>query len=394
MTLRAGVDVPTPPQNRGCRGPTHGTASSASRWPACCGWLALTVAFGLGAILWYRTTVEPSPGFPLQYAPPPGLGPVQTEYIRTESVPKNGLTATLFYLAERGLIDMRQVSDEQWNLRGKADKGAWADVDPVSVAVGSALKVMGPGTEFEAKHTVTAGKKLSKAKTDMAEAVEKWAFDNGLMVKRTKELWVRAANAIAFLLMLFGFFRWGFPATMWALPFAAFFLFSAASWKDGVGSRRTDSGRELWSRAGGFHRMLTTDSAETRFDFGARKDLYMAYVPFAVAAGAAALWAKKYQTTTGTAAPQPDWYNSSSTPAQALSVEAPVGRTSTASSRRCRRRSAPTPHRSPRRPAAAVAVAAAAAAVAAAAAEEEADHGEASAHRRAGARAAGAGRSS
>ena len=58
--------------------------------------------------------------------------------------------------------------------------------------------------------------------------------------------------------------------------------------------------------------MLTTDSAETRFDFGARKDLYSAYVPFAVAAGAAALWAKKYQTSTGTAAPQPDWYNSSS----------------------------------------------------------------------------------
>ena len=59
--------------------------------------------------------------------------------------------------------------------------------------------------------------------------------------------------------------------------------------------------------------MLTTDSAEARFDFGARKDLYSAYVPFAVAAGAAALWAKKYETTMGTAAPQPDWYHSSST---------------------------------------------------------------------------------
>src|SRR5204863_6947290 len=56
--------------------------------------------------------------------------------------------------------------------------------------------------------------------------------------------------------------------------------------------------------------MLTTDSAEARFDFGARKDLYSAYVPFAVAAGAAALWAKKYLTETGTAAPQPDWYHS------------------------------------------------------------------------------------
>ena len=47
----------------------------------------------------------------------------------------------------------------------------WADVDPVSVAVGSALKVMKPGEEFEAKKTVKSGEKLNKAKTDMAKAV-------------------------------------------------------------------------------------------------------------------------------------------------------------------------------------------------------------------------------
>jgi hypothetical protein len=185
-------------------------------------------------------------------------------------------------------------------------------VDPVSVAVGSALKVMKAGTEFEAKHTVKSGQKLNKAKTDMAAAVKKWAFDNGLMVKRKKEMWVRTANATAFVLMLCGFFRWAFPTTMWALPFVAFFLISIRSWADGVGTRRTETGRELWSRAGGFHRVLATDSAETRFDFGARKELYSAYVPFAVAAGVAALWAKKYETSTGTPAPQPDWYNSSS----------------------------------------------------------------------------------
>ena len=68
----------------------------------------------------------------------------------------------------------------------------------------------------------------------------------------------------------------------------------------------------MWSRAEGFHRLLSTDSAETRFDFAARKDLYLAYIPFAVAGGAAALWAKKYQDTMGAAAPQPAWYNSSS----------------------------------------------------------------------------------
>ena len=120
MTVRAGVDVPTPPRI---------SLPWPYTWDRILGqsvtgvvWVAgLTVAFGLGAFLWYRTTVEPSPGFPLQYAPPPGLGPVQTEYIRTESVPKNGLTATLFYLAERGLIDLRQVNDKQWNIRGIAE---------------------------------------------------------------------------------------------------------------------------------------------------------------------------------------------------------------------------------------------------------------------------------
>ena len=93
--------------------------------------------------------------------------------------------------------------------------------------VGSALKVMHPGSEFEAKKTVKSGQKLDKAKTDMTKAVA------GLGVRpqaasssgRT-ELWVRAANAIAFLLMLFAIFRWCFPTTMWALPFAAFFVLS------------------------------------------------------------------------------------------------------------------------------------------------------------------------
>src|SRR6476659_1765153 len=310
VTVRAGVDMPTPPRI---------SLPWPYTWDRVLGqsvtgvvWIAgLTIVFGLGAYLWYRTTVEPSPGFPLQYAPPPGLGPVQMEYIRTESVPKDGLTATLFYLAERRLIDLRQVNDKQWNIRSIAERSAWADVDPVSVAVGSALRVMNAGSEFEAKHTAKSGQKLNKAKTDMAKSVEKWALDNGLMVKRKKEMWVRAANAIAFLLMLCGFFRWGFPTTMWALPFAAFFLLSIRWWSVGVGRRPTETGRGLWSRAGGFHRVLATDSAETRFDFSARKDLYTAYVPFAVAAGAAALWAKKYQTTTGQVAPQPDWYNSS-----------------------------------------------------------------------------------
>ncbi|WP_111509070.1 DUF2207 domain-containing protein, partial [Mycobacterium kyogaense] len=311
VTLRAGVDVQTP---------LRSTLPWPYTWDRILGqsvtgalWLlGLTLAAGAGAVLWLRSVTEPSPGFPLQYAPPPGLGPVQVEYIRTEAVPENGLTATLFYLAERKLITLQQLGDKEWRLRSIAEPGQWSGLDPVTLAVASRLKLMNSGSEFTAKKTATSGQKLSKAKEDMTKAVLAWARDGGLLVARRKELWLRAANAVAFLLMLCGFFRWGFPITLWALPFAVFFVLTAASWRDGVGFRRTAAGRELWSRAGGFHRVLATDSAETRFDFAARRDLYTAYVPFAVAGGVAAAWAKKYQAYTNTAAPQPDWYVSSS----------------------------------------------------------------------------------
>src|SRR4029078_10811896 len=119
--------------------------------------LALTRPRAAAAILWARSTFERPPGFPIQYAPPPGLGPVQTEYIRTESVSKNGLTATLFHLAERKLVELRQISKDDWNVTGTAQPSAWADIDPVGVAVGSALKVIGPGAEFKAEKAATAG---------------------------------------------------------------------------------------------------------------------------------------------------------------------------------------------------------------------------------------------
>lgn len=311
VTLRAGVDVPTPPRlSLPWSQPADrvfGQSVVTVVWVA-----AFTVAAAALGYLWNRTTVEPAPGFPVQYEPPPGLGPVQVEFIRTEAVPDNGLTATLFHLAEHRFVELHRDRDEQWTVRGIASRKDWIDLDPVAKAVGAALEIDTRDSRFTAKKTASAGKRLDTAKDDLEAAVRKWAFDGGLLVKRSSELWVRTASALAFVLALCGFLRWGFPATMWGLPFAAFFLATVSSWRAGVGTRRTEAGRQLWSRAQGFHRLLSTDSAETRFDFAARKDLYTAYVPFAVAAGVAAAWAEKYQTATGTVAPQPQWYGTSS----------------------------------------------------------------------------------
>ena len=324
VTLRAGVDLPTPPRAE---------VPWSVRWDPVLGrsvpvvvWLAgLTAAAGLGAFLWWRTTVEPSPGFPLQYAPPQGLGPVQCEYIRTEQVPEEGLTATLLYLADRGLLSLDQDGKKKWTVHGVGDVGAWADVDPVSGAVSSALGLEIHGSTFHANGGVAAGRRLTAAKEAMTSAAKQWALGEGLIAKHPSELWLRVANIAALALTVVGFMRVLFPITLWGLPFAVFFLLSTRVWTPGIGLRRTATGRQLWSEVGGFHRMLATDSAESRFDFSARRDLYTAYIPFAIASGTAALWAAKYQAATGQVPPQPGWYQTSSGTGRSSSASGDTG---------------------------------------------------------------------
>ena len=306
VTVRAGVQVQTPPRAT-LPWPLSWDRILGRSVPVVLWLLGLTVTAGLGAFLWWRSTVEPEPGFPLQYAPPPGLGPVQCEFIRTESVPEQGLTATLFHLADRGLLSLNQGGGKKWTVQSVAGRSAWAGVDPVSESVGSALGLQFQGNAFAANGSVTAGRKLSSAKIEMEQAVNQWAFDEGLMVKRRIEFLLPAANIVALVLAVCGFVGWFFPITLWGLPFAVFFLLSSPAWGSGVGQRRTPAGRQLWSQVGGFHRMLATDSAEARFDFSARKDLYTSYIPFAVAGGAAAVWAAKYKAATGQLPPDPGW---------------------------------------------------------------------------------------
>ena len=213
----------------------------------------------------------------------------------------------MFYLADRGLLSLKQDAKQKWTVVSVGRPEGWAEVDPVSAAVGEALALTQQGRKFKADGSVTAGQKLTSAKAAMAAGVRQWALSANLLVKRRSELLLRFFNVVALVLAFLGFVRWGFPITLWGLPFAAFFLMSLLAWRSGVGTRRTAAGRQLWSEVGGFHRMLATDSAEARFDFAARKDRYTAYLPYAVAGGAAALWAAKYHAATGQSPPQPGW---------------------------------------------------------------------------------------
>ena len=165
------------------------------------------------------------------------------EYIRTETVSRNALTATLFHLAERGLIDVRQTGENDWQIRGLADREAWDRVDPVSRTVGTSLKVDRAGAEFDADGAMSSGQRLVEAKTELSAAATDWAFDNGLMVSATHYVqWaLRFLTVIAVAGAVAVTAGWVPLPTMWVLPLAGVSLLLASELGDGC--RQSPDGR-------------------------------------------------------------------------------------------------------------------------------------------------------
>jgi hypothetical protein len=310
VTLRAALDLPQPER---VTSPWPVQSDPVfSRWP----WLAGVLGF-LGVLglvvgkIWHRTSIEQEPGYPVMYAPPEGLGPVQTYYVAAERAPAKALIATLLYAAERGLVRLTQVSASDWTIQGIAQPEAWQQVDAVTRGVGEALKVDRPGGVFRADGGVEAGNALQAAGTALNAETSIWARQSGLVVGDQSEKVGRGLVVLAAIVAGICFFWNPFDITMVGLPFAAFAIGGAGLLTSGVGTRRTPAGREVWSKAEGFYRLLSTPSAQDRFDFSANRELYTAFIPYAVAFDCAEEWAKKYEVSTGQPAPVPAYYGGS-----------------------------------------------------------------------------------
>ena len=158
--------------------------------------------------------------------------------------------------------------------------------------------------------------------------------------------------------------------TMLGLIPGAFAVGGISLMATGSGTSRTRAGRDLWSRVGGFRRMLATPSSKERFDFSGRKELYTAYIPWAVALGCAEEWAAKYRIEVGEEPPVPHYFAGAYAGANAGAFVTRWSATSTAPSTRRSRRTTP---RRARPRAAAGAAASPAAAVAAAVAAGRGD---------------------
>jgi hypothetical protein len=306
VTLKVGLDLAPPPAAGEVAWPARFDPVLGRSLPV----LLIVVLLALGAaalgLALAARAREPRPQYPLMYAPPEGIGPAQASYLLTERVDRTAYVASLMQAAENGAIDLDR-HDGVWSVIDLDEPDGWAGLDPVTCSVAHLLG--GPGTTFTASSKdAAAGQRLQSEIKSFQEGTRTWARQSGHMtgsgLGSAGALVVIAALAAALALAIWN----PLDLSVLALVPGALGVFALPLLLPGSGTRRTRSGRELWSRVGGFRRVLATPSSEERFDFSGRKELYTAYIPWAVAFDCADEWADKYRTETVEEPPVPAYF--------------------------------------------------------------------------------------
>ncbi len=306
VTVKVGLDMPTPD--------TGTSVPWAARFDPVLGRSLTTLLLVLGlAVLagafgaWQAGKVrEKTPPYPLQYGPPDGIGPAQGAYIMTERTEKKDFVASIMEAAAKGSLDLDRSGDT-WTVTDTQGPQGWAGLDSVTQRV--ARLTGGPGLAFTASPgSVGSGEKLKTELAGFESATRSWATSEGFMQRSglgcLGGLFVIGGGILALLIAGGNFFDMGIVALIPGMLAAG----AAPVLASGANTRRTAKGRELWSKVGGFHRVLSTPSSQNRFDFSGRQDLYTAYIPWAVAFDCADQWAAKYRTETGQEPPVPSYF--------------------------------------------------------------------------------------
>jgi hypothetical protein len=225
----------------------------------------------------------------------------------SESVDRTTYVATLMHAAEKGAVDLTRGADQSWTISDKAGPQGWTGLDPVTTDTAHILG--GPGSSFTAgKHDVAAGQRLKTELDRFENSVANWAKSSGNMVSNGLGCFGNVLVLGGFALALVCAIWNPFSMSAVGLIPGGFAIGGTSLIATGAGTTRTRAGRDLWSRAGGFRRMLATPSSKQRFDFSGRKELYTAYIPWAVAFDCADEWAQKYRVEVGEEPPVPHYF--------------------------------------------------------------------------------------
>ena len=306
VTVKIGLDMPTPD--------TGTSVPWAARFDPVLGrsltnlLLVLALAVLAGAFgAWQASKVrEKTPAYPLQYGPPDGIGPAQGAYIMTERTGKKDFVASIMEAAAKGSLEPRPLRRQLDRHRHPGPAGLGR---PRPVTQRVARLTGGPGLAFTASPgSVSSGEKLKTELAGFESATRSWATSEGFMQKAglgcLGGLFVIGGGILALLIAGGNFFDMGIVALIPGMLAAG----AAPVLASGANTRRTAKGRDLWSKVGGFYRVLSTPSSQNRFDFSGRQDLYTAYIPWAVAFDCADQWAAKYRTETGQEPPVPSYF--------------------------------------------------------------------------------------
>ncbi len=307
VTVLAGQDLSTPDLTTLPWAPRFDRVLGSRLWmPGLA--LLLTLA-GAGLVgYWLFRTRDPEPPFPLQYAPPEGIGPAQGHYVATERTGRQQYVASLMHAAACGALQLEHRTNGSWAIRSPQGSQGLFGLDPATKSL-SGLLGQKPGSEFVASRgNVGAGLRLKSSFDTHTKAIEKWVNSERLLERvgpRWKGLGLIVLAIVLELVWLAMTLGGAVDVSLFALPLAAVGGLGLPLLSTRSSTRRTTAGRDLWSRVGGFRRMLETDSAEARFDFAGREDLYTSYLPWAVAFGCADRWSEKFRVETGQPPPLP-----------------------------------------------------------------------------------------
>ncbi|HTN99087.1 MAG TPA: DUF2207 domain-containing protein [Microthrixaceae bacterium] len=219
------------------------------------------LAAGAAAYVLVSRTREEQPGFPVLFEPPANVYPALGVKVLDEVDSDDDLQATLFDLAERGVLALAG-NDDTWSITVVSDP-ATDNLPAAESAVLGALGLSFVGATFHVSPTKGAGQAISEAKKALRSHV---SVDSREFLG-SSPVGMAAAGLgwlclIASVVQIFIYFTSVRGAVFWPLlvTTSVFALVALGVMFDrGVLTKRTEVGRDTWSRTGGFARFLTTD---------------------------------------------------------------------------------------------------------------------------------------
>jgi len=293
--------------------PTAGSATASPALPI----IVLSLLSGLlaaGFCLYLSSqTRETKPGFPVLFEPPIGVFPALGARILHGKDSPEALQATLFDLAQRGLLQLTGDYGT-WTVTVIADPAA-THLWPGETEMLSALDLTAVGDSFKVSKSILSGWQILIGEAALRSGVLT-AAKSYLTPSRPGT----ASVVLGWLAICPTFYLVLPPASnmgllLWPLMSASVvfvYMNAGMMFRPGILTKRSAAGRDVWARTGGFARFLAMTSSESRFETAEHSDRFLTYLPWATALGSVEAWSQRYETP-GSPTPVLPWITWSGT---------------------------------------------------------------------------------